>query len=253
MAFKDHFSGHAADYARYRPGYPDSLFQHLAGLAPDRVLAWDCATGNGQAAAGLARHFERVIATDASAEQIASAAALDGVEFRVAPAESSGLETASADLVTVGQSLHWFDVAAFYAESERVLKPNGVLAAWCYELCTVTRAVDAVVARLYDDIVGPFWPPERRLIEAGYATLGFPEPRLDLPAIAMERDWQAADMLGYLATWSAVQRYQDANGDNPLEQIRPALTEAWGPRSRRVTWPLTLLVWRATDPRAQSG
>ncbi|MEO0997666.1 MAG: class I SAM-dependent methyltransferase [Pseudomonadota bacterium] len=253
MTFKDHFSRHAADYARYRPSYPDTLFQRLAELAPARALAWDCATGNGQAAAGLARHFERVIATDASAEQIASAPALDGVEFRVAPAEASGLATASADLVTVGQSLHWFDVDAFYAEAARVLKPDGVLAVWCYALCRVTSAVDAVVARLYDDIVGPFWPPERRLLEAGYADLGFPEPRLYLPAVAMERVWHAADMLGYLATWSAVRRFQEANGDDPLEQIRAALAEAWGPGARRVTWPLTLLAWRVTDPGAQSG
>ncbi|MEK7716601.1 MAG: SAM-dependent methyltransferase, partial [Pseudomonadota bacterium] len=70
MTFKDHFSQHAGDYARYRPDYPEALFAFLTKSVTQHELAWDCGTGNGQAALGLAGHFDRVIATDPSQTQI---------------------------------------------------------------------------------------------------------------------------------------------------------------------------------------
>ncbi len=134
MSFKDHFSGHAAVYASFRPGYPPALIDFVTSLAPGRSLAWDCATGNGQAAVCLAEHFERVIATDASAAQLAQATPHPNVEYRQAPAEQSGLADGSVDLLTVATALHWFDFDRFYAEAERVLAPGGALAAWAYNL-----------------------------------------------------------------------------------------------------------------------
>jgi len=101
QAFQDHFSGVAHLYADFRPSYPEALFDTLAALVPRRALAWDCAAGNGQATVELARHFERVVATDASHEQIASARRLPNVEYRVALAEASGLADASVELITV--------------------------------------------------------------------------------------------------------------------------------------------------------
>ena len=113
--FSDHFAAVAAAYADFRPRYPAALLAWLAEHAPARTLAWDCATGSGQAALDLAPHFARVIATDASAAQIATAPAHPGVEYRLAPAEASGLADASIDLITVAQALHWFDLERFYA------------------------------------------------------------------------------------------------------------------------------------------
>ncbi len=159
--FADHFSAASADYARYRPDYPDRLFAYLADRAPGRRRAWDCATGNGQAARGLARHFAEVIATDASAQQIASAPPHRRVSYRVAPAEDSGLPDESVELITVAQALHWFDRPRFWPEARRVLVPRGVIAVWCYDLLSIDAEVDAVVGRLYRDVVGPYWPPER--------------------------------------------------------------------------------------------
>src|SRR2546430_7765616 len=119
MKFKDHFSGHAVEYAKFRPHYPDELFQYLASISPQHELAWDCATGNGQAAVGLARHFDRVIATDASAQQIESAEPNARISYQVAPAEASEIDSASVDLILVAQALHWFDLDAFFAEAQR--------------------------------------------------------------------------------------------------------------------------------------
>ena len=244
--FKDHFSSHAEAYARSRPGYPQELFSHLAALAPKRQLAWDCATGNGQVAIGLAQHFERVVATDASAAQIAHAFPDERVAYRVEPAEATTLAAASADLVTVGQALHWFDLDRFYAEVRRVLSPGGVMAAWCYGRCTITPDIDASVDRFYAEIVGPFWPPERALVESGYRTLPFPFERVPIPDCSMQAEWTAEELLAYLRTWSATKRFEDEHRRDPCDEIAEALMNAWGSRHarRRIQWPLSFLAGR---------
>jgi SAM-dependent methyltransferase len=241
--FKDHFSAQSEGYARHRPHYPRELFAFLAGLG-GRHLTWDCATGNGQAAIALAAYFDRVIATDASAAQIDAAIAHPGVTYRVASAEQSDLEADSVDLVTVGQALHWFDTARFFAEASRVLVAEGCVAAWCYELCTVSPECDAVVERLYTDITGPFWPPERRLIEERYTGIDFPGTAIETPAFEMSTRWSADDMLGYLRTWSACQRYRRQHGEEPVRLIEDELRTVWGRDLRIARWPLTVRVSR---------
>src|SRR5438128_2266209 len=99
IGFKDLFSKQAGSYAQYRPTYPERLFDYLAGIAPARESVWDCGTGNGQAALLLASRFTHVIATDPSERQIAQATPNPRVEYRVAPAEKSGLPDSSVDLV----------------------------------------------------------------------------------------------------------------------------------------------------------
>ncbi len=127
--FKDHFSGHAADYASARPHYSTELFDWLAQQCDARLLAWDAGCGNGQAACALAMHFEQVYASDPSAAQIAAAAPASNIRYAVEPAEACGLRDASVDLVTVAQAMHWFDVPRFQVEARRVLRSGGVFAA----------------------------------------------------------------------------------------------------------------------------
>ncbi len=242
-SFKDHFSAQSAGYARHRPHYPRALFEYLAGLGRCR-RAWDCATGSGQAAVALADFFEAVIATDASQAQIDAAFSHPRVRYRVAAAEESGLPEDSVDLVTVGQALHWFDTGRFFDEASRVLVSGGVLAAWCYELCRVSPDCDRIVRRLYSDIVGTYWPPERRLIEERYARIEFPGSVLAAPALAMNTTWTVEDMLGYLRTWSACQRYRREQGSDPVERIDGELRAAWGAAPRTARWPLTVKVVR---------
>lgn len=245
-AFKDHFSGHAADYASHRPTYPPELFAFLAAVAPGRSLAWDCGTGNGQAAVMLAEHFARVYATDPSAEQVNQAEPHPKVEYAVAPAERCPLPDGSADLVTVAQAIHWFDFDRFYAEVRRVLRPGGVIAAWGYAFHRVNPAVDAVLMRLENEFVGPYWPPERAYPEARYTTLPFPFAELPAPPFAMSMNWTLADTVGYLNTWSATKRFIKEKGFNPVERLTPEFAAAWGdPAERRaVTWDLFMKVGR---------
>jgi SAM-dependent methyltransferase len=256
VSFKDHFSKQAADYAKFRPRYLQELFDYLGSIAPGRHLAWDCGTGNGQAAVGLASVFDRVIATDASEKQIANAQSHERVEYRVAPAEKSGIGSETVDLIMVAQALHWFDLDRFYAEARRVLKSNGVLAASAYNLLHVEPAVDEVVNRYYHEVVGPFWPPERELVEQ-FINLPFPFGEIDVPKFAMTAHWNLDHLLGYLRTWSSTQRFIAARGADPLEQITDDLRRAWGtPGQRRtVIWPLIVRIGRkpGSDGRESAG
>lgn len=251
-AFPDHFSGQAGDYARFRPGYPAHLFAWLAGAAPGRERAWDCGTGSGQAARGLAEHFREVVATEPSAAQLAHAAPHPRVRYVRAVAESAPLRAASVDLVAVAQALHWFDLDRFYGEVRRVARPGALLAVWTYGLARVSPAVDGAVRHFYEAVVGPYWPPERRHVESGYRTLPFPFDELAPPPLESVHEWTLADLLGFLRSWSAVGRYRTARGEDPVAAATPALTAAWGDPSvpRPVRWPLALRTARVRPARA---
>jgi len=239
----DHFSDIAEDYARYRPVYPAEWFARLAELAPGRRRAWDCGAGSGQAAVGLAEHFDEVVASDISAEQLDRAPAHSGVDYRIMPAERTDLADHSVDLITAAQALHWFDLDRFYAEARRVARPGAVLAAWSYGLARVMPAVDRCIDALHGPIAGAYWPHERRHVDAGYETLSFPFPRLAAPALELSARWRLHDLLGYLRTWSAVVRYEEDTGNDPVATLEPELRRAWGsPDSvRRVRWPVAIL------------
>ena len=244
MNFKDHFSDASAQYAEFRPTYPTDLFVWLASLCAERERAWDCATGSGQAAAGLSLHFRQVVATDASAEQIAHARAPGNVRFRTAPAEASGLESTTVDLITVAQAAHWFDLPAFYAEAERVLKPGGLLALFGYGRLVLPGTMDPVFQHFYENDIGSFWPPERRLIDDQYRSLDFPFDEINTPDFFIEVDWNLPRLMAYLSTWSAVKRCQTATGTNPLPALAEQLVEHWGrpDHALALKWPLFMRV-----------
>jgi SAM-dependent methyltransferase len=246
VSFKDHFSRQATEYARFRPQYPSALFEFIAVAAPNDELALDCATGNGQAAIALAEHFRKVIAIDASAEQIANAQPNERVEYRVASAESTGLSAHSVAAISVAQALHWFDREAFYVEARRVLQPRGVLAVWAYNYLRISPEVDPFVRRFHDEIVGPYWPPERKLVGRGYRELPFPFEEIETPAFQIEVRWSLAHLLGYLRTWSATQRFMAANHHDPVELVASDLEQAWGnpAKEKLAIWPLTVRMGR---------
>jgi SAM-dependent methyltransferase len=245
--FSDHFGPVAESYAQFRPTYPADLFDWLASIVPRHDAAWDCACGSGQASVDLAERFGRVIATDASASQIRSAAPHPRVEYRVAAAETSGLADASVDLVTVAQALHWFDIGTFFAEARRVTKPGGAVAAWTYGVPRLADPrVDDIVQTFYSVTVGPYWPPERAIVEAGYQALPFPFEEIAPPAFALRAEWPLAQLLGYFASWSATARYVAQHGKNPVRELAEVFEPAWGDPDvpRTVTWPLAMRAGR---------
>jgi len=243
--FKDHFSGHATDYRAFRPAYPHELFAFLASVSPGRELAWDCGTGNGQAAVGLGEHFARVFATDASAEQIANAEPHARVEYAVAPAEKCPLADHSTDLVTVTQALHWFDLDRFYSEVRRVCRPGGLLAATCYYEPSVGPGVDPILRR-WEDFIRPYWTTERVWVDAGYRTIPFPFPELPTPRFEVTAESSLRQFLGYLGTWSATKQYVKASNSDPLEGFAPEFATAWGDPAivRTVRWAFNVRLGR---------
>ncbi|MEP6687683.1 MAG: class I SAM-dependent methyltransferase [Gemmatimonadales bacterium] len=245
--FSDHFSAVAEAYAAARPTYPPALFEHLASLAPARGHAWDCAAGNGQATLGLAAQFARVTATDASEAQIAQAPSRTGITWRVGLAHESGLPDASVDLVTVAQALHWIDLPSFYEEVRRVVVPGGLLAVWCYGIQRVEdEATDRRLEDFYGTVVGPYWAPERTLVETGYRSVPFPFDELPVPAFEMRHDWLLDELLAYIRTWSATAAFIEARGFDPVSPLGRELAPSWGPSDIRrcVRWPLSLRIGR---------
>jgi Methylase involved in ubiquinone/menaquinone biosynthesis len=246
FSFEDHFSKHSEQYAQYRPQYPDEIYAYLASIAPGHSLAWDCGTGNGQAAIGLANYFDKVHATDASAEQIARAYPHAKVDYGMEPAEHVSLSASSTDIVTVAVAIHWFNFDEFYREVKRVLKPDGILAAWTYSFPEISPEIDSLVNRYYYEILSGYWPERIHYLEERYETLPFPFEEIAPPSFAMKATWNLNQFAGFLDSWSATQRYKAQMEQHPLEMIWPELSAAWGNENepRLIRWPLHFRIGR---------
>jgi len=251
MTFKDHFSARSANYAAYRPTYPQALADYLAEVAPRTHLALDCGCGTGQLSVLLASRFDRVVATDASAAQIEKAALHPRVEYRVAPAEQSGLPDGSADLIVAAQAAHWFDLPAFYDEVRRIGRSDAIIALVTYGVMEAGSRIDPVIRYFYRDVIGPYWPPERKHVEDGYRSFAFPFEELASPPVAIEVLWNRDDLVGYVDTWSAVRQAEKVLGRRPIREFQGNLAEVWSdPEERRtVRFPLSLRVGRIDRSR----
>lgn len=222
----------------------------LASVAPSTALAWDVGCGSGQLSTLLGERFERVIATDASAQQLEHAEPHPRVEYRLGSAEASGLDAGSVDVITAAQAAHWFDLPRFYAEVRRVARaPESVVALVTYSFHTVAPAIDEVVGRFALGTVAAYWPKERAHVDAGYASLGFPFARLEVPPLELTEDWSVDAMLGYIRTWSAVSAFTRAGHEAEVLAFEAEVRAAWGAiGTRRITWPLTVLAGRVGAP-----
>lgn len=246
MTFKDHFSIQSEIYAKYRPTYPTALFDYLESVVPETGIVWDCAAGSGQCAAGLKTKFPRIIATDASQSQIVHATYDEKISYLVSTAEKAAIRSNSVDLITVAQSLHWFRFEEFYSEVRRILKPDGVLAAWCYTICQVTPQIDKTIFEFYYDLLGPYWDSARFHVDGGYASIPFPFVEIETLDLIMQSHWDFLEFVGYISTWSAVQKYKQQRKHNPITMIYDRLLRLWGHEEtpRKITWPIHLRVGR---------
>ena len=247
-AFKDYFSASAAEYATFRPRYPSAVFDFLSAIPLHRRVAWDCATGSGQVAVPLADRFERVIATDASREQIAHATPHPRVAYSVALADASGLADHSVDLVTVAQALHWLPLDRFFAEVRRVLAPDGVLAVWCYMRSVLEGELDAILMRYYAGTCAPYWPAERALVDEGYASIQLPIDEVAQPPLQIEAPLTLAEFGGYMRTWSATRKLAAAIGRDPVVEVLEEMRPLWGADDERrmIRWPIRMRAGRLT-------
>ena len=237
------FGARADAYVSFRPHYPVSLFIWLAAQCPEHLHALDIACGNGQASRPLLKHFKQVLACDASLEQLQAVEGQTELQLFVAEAQTQPLPSQSLDLIVVAQALHWFATPAFFAEVSRLLKPGGVFCAWCYSLMRIDAELDALIDDFYWNTLSGYLPTGRASVDAGYRDIDNPLKALTPPASTIEASWTLEQLLGYLRTWSAVQRYEQQNGADPLLQLQPKLRQAWGDakQPRFVRWPLHFL------------
>lgn len=226
---KDFFSKQAADYAKWRPGYPKELIEYITSFVQHRDTAWDCATGNGQAAILLADHMNHVFATDLSAEQLKYAKPHPKITYSQSAAEHTQFQPNTFDLVTVAQSYHWFDHKAFCNEATRICKPGAVVAVWGYNLCyTPDTVINELIRRFYTETTGPYWDPARKFVDQEYKPLyfGFNEIPVD-KKFSIKMQWSLRDLEGYLNSWSSVQKYIKVNGHNPVEAFIDEVHNHW--------------------------
>jgi SAM-dependent methyltransferase len=244
--FQDHYSSLADSYARYRPRYPAALFEWLSSISPARTLAWDVGTGSGQVAVALAECMERVVATDASAGQLAHAVPHERVDYRHGLADSVSLANASIDLITAGAAAHWFELDGFYREVRRVAREGAIIALFSYGPRDIGDSIHAVVHRFQDEVLAGFWPDGFQHVNARYSTLAFPFEEIAAPSFTMTAEWTLEHVMAVLGTWSASQRYLIARGTSPLDEIRGELRDAWGEDEapRQFQFPLFMRVGR---------
>lgn len=249
MTVLDRFSKQSAEYAAARPSYPDELFEFLAKESPARHLAWDCGTGNGQAAIRLVDYFEKVYATDISAAQLEKARPHKNIQYVKLNESVTGLENASVDLVTAAQAVHWFDLEKFFGEAKRVLKPQGVIAMWGYGyISAADEKVDKVFQKLGREILEEYWDKNVNKIWNGYGALVFPFEEIESPAFILETDWSRDQFISYVSSWSAAQKFKDKNNHSVLDLVWDELMDAWESPDDRYSFsaPLTIRVGRKT-------
>lgn len=244
MDFKDYFSKQAKEYSKHRPKYPKELFAYLSTLTNEHNRAWDCATGNGQAAHGLAPYYKEIIATDASKSQIEHAEPHEKITYKDVTAENSGIESASCDLITVATAIHWLDTDKFNPEAKRILKPGGVIAVWTYADTNITPEIDAQSWFYSREVIGKYWPNENRKAWNFEEMTPFPFERIITPQFAITLKWKLEDYLNYLYTWSATHNYINAMGENPLEKVYDEFKKLWGEKERMVTWKINMKAGR---------
>jgi len=241
---KDNFSKQSSIYAKYRPVYPQELYDIILKNVTHRQAAWDCGTGNGQAAKELAKAFNKVYATDTSKQQIENAVQKGNIFYSVQPAEQTCFSDNSFDLVTVAQALHWFRFKDFYTEVKRVVKPGAIFAAWTYSILHISNEIDALIGQHHFDTLGNFWDDERKYVDEEYRNIPFPFTKINTPSFIAEYNWTIDELEGYLNTWSAVQKFITKTNFNPVHNLVERIRPYWRPEKMKISFPVHLLMGR---------
>lgn len=238
---KDNFSKQAAVYAKYRPTYPQELFDFIFTHVKNKHVAWDCGTGNGQSAKELAKHFEKVFATDISQKQIDNAHQASNIFYSVQQAEQTTFSDNSFDLITVSQALHWFKLNRFYPEVKRVAKPGAWIAVWMYNLPSISAEIDELLnVQLYKKILGTSWDFERKYVDDNYATLSFAFKEIKTPVFKIQLEWTLKELKGYINSWSALQKFIEANHYSPADEIVKQIQSYWKNEKMKIVFPVCM-------------
>ena len=238
---KDNFSSASDLYAKYRPTYPQELFDFIQKHVNNKITAWDCGTGNGQVAYELAKTFQHVYASDISQSQLDHALLANNISYSLQPAENTNYKNNAFDLIVIAQAIHWFDFEKFYQEAKRTAKENAIIAVIGYGRITISKEIDEIISNFYTQIIGPFWDKERKYIDENYATIPFPFQEIEAPKFENKHLWNFNHLIGYLNTWSAVKHFKTKNGFNPIDKLRLELEKHWhNNEEKEITFPILL-------------
>ena len=243
---KDLFSKQAKIYKHYRPKYPQELYEEILRVTEKRDTCWDCGTGNGQVAIELSKHFKKVYATDISERQINYAEPKENINYLCERAEKTSFTNNQFDLITVAQAVHWFDFDEFNKEATRVLKEGGIISIWGYGLLRIEQSIDRLIDKLYKELRGSYWDPERRHIENEYESVKFDFEEIKIKKeLLMEVSWTKEELTGYLNSWSSVQNYISIKGENPVSLIMKEIEKSWKDNNKKqVVFPVFMKVGR---------
>jgi SAM-dependent methyltransferase len=240
---KDNFSQQSDRYAKFRPRYPELLYDYLNSLVPRKENAWDCGSGNGQVAICLAKTFTQVFATDISQAQIDNALQAENIHYSVQPAEKTSFENNIFDLIVAAQAVHWFDFEKFYAEVKRTARKNALIVLLGYGRLQTSTEIDTLLDDFYFNQIGKYWDSERRYIDENYQTIPFPFEEIQAPKFTNTLQWDLEHLLGYLNTWSAVKHFTKHHNYNPVELLRKPLEQFWTQKQiLEVSFPLLLRI-----------
>jgi ubiquinone/menaquinone biosynthesis C-methylase UbiE len=243
---KDLFSRQADVYAKYRPTYPKALIDYVLSFVNEKNFAWDCATGNGQAALMLAPYFKKIAATDLSQKQVDHAIPNERISYYTGSAEKTFFADNCFDLITVAQAYHWFSFDAFFQEATRVARPEGIVAVWGYGLITTEDlALHETIQNFYTQVVGPYWDAERKYVDDAYRSIPFYFQELPSKDFSIYVTWNKEDLTGFLNTWSSVQHFIKGKGYNPVNDFEKAVSRIWGEEKKKAfSFPLFLRIGR---------
>ncbi len=244
--FKDNFSKQAEIYARYRPTYPPALFHFLRTLTEKHDLAVDCGTGNGQAAVALTEFYKTIVAVDPSIEQLKHASNHSQISYYERSAHQLPVSDGTTDLITAATAMHWFDLNKFYPEVKRVLKKDGILAIWGYTVQKIEPFLDDLLHDFQFKTLKDYWAPENQIVVNEYKNISFTYDEIECPDFCAEKIFDLDDLIGYINTWSAVQKFLQKNNYNPTDELRDELLDYWKTpqNKKRVEWKIAMRVGR---------
>jgi len=187
-----------------------------------------------------------VVGIDPSESQIANITPHPRIHYQSAPAETLPDDLANFSLITVAQAAHWFKLDAFYQQVRRVATQGAIIALISYGIMELDDALNDRFRQFYDGEIGPYWPPERKLVDEGYRTLDFPFHELTPPPLLIQVEWDFAAFVGYICTWSAVRKASEAGEKGRVERFFAEFETLWGDtaKARQISWPIAMRVGR---------
>jgi len=234
---------HADRYRRFRPGYPDWLFDRAAELCgPHRRQAVELGAGSGQATPRILERFDRVTAIEPDADMASLIPADPRLSVVVSPAESAPLPQ-GLDAAFSATALHWMDAAVVGHRVAEALRPDGVFLAFGYspflaagpEVAVELMQAEHRVWAAHVDTRLSAWRPYAELLRASGAF-----SRIEDFAFDYERELEPADAAGLFLTTSYAAAHARESGDEAayLADLAARLTEVTGGAKVTVRFPI---------------